>query len=107
MIHASGFPGTQEGTQIPMRILKIIDAIPEELEQKPENYVAIINQIDSIVKDQTKFENVYHINELVISAIYYIPEFNSFKEIHSHTVWHLSDMRQKKIRRECSLCNIN
>ncbi len=104
--HASGFPETQEGIpiQIPMRIMKILDAIT--LEQKAANYVSVINQIDSIVKQQTKFINVYNINHLVIESLYYIPEFNSFKEIHDPTVWHLSDMREKKSR-ECSLCNIN
>jgi hypothetical protein len=101
--HASGFNETPEGVQIPMRIMKILDELT--LEQKPCNYVAIVNEIDSIVQKNWNFGNVYHVNQITVECLYYMPCFKSFKEIHSSTVWTLSDMREKKMR-ECSVCAV-
>jgi predicted nucleotidyltransferase len=101
--HQSGFNETLEGQQIPMRIMKILDSLT--LEQKPENYITIINEISSIIEEMYQFQNVYHINQLTTECLYYIKCFNFFKEIHGSTVWTLSDMREKK-KRDCSICAI-
>lgn len=102
--HQSGFNETREGVQIPMRIMKILDTIT--LVKKPENYIAIINEIDTIVQKSYNFGNVYHINQITTECLYYIECFNFFKEIHGSTVWTLSDMREKKKRNECSICAV-
>ena len=97
-MHASGFtsdPIQIEGLKTPpMRISRIIDAILTD--QKATNYIAIIHEICQIIKEQTSFENVYHINLLCHEVLLYIPEYDFLREIHEATIWHLSDIAAKK-----------
>jgi len=104
--HASGFSDEGQPHQkrnIPMRIMKILDALT--LEQKTTNYIPIIKEIRAIVTKDYQFSNVYHVNSLTVECLYYIEDFNKLSEIHDSSVWAISDMEAKK--RNCFICVID
>lgn len=102
LAHASGF--STEGQQIPMRIMRIIDSIT--LDKKPQNYVAMINHITEIIEHQYRFVNFYHTEQVCHEVLLYLPEYNNFKEIHSSSIWALLEIREKKNRYDCEMCEI-
>ena len=101
LAHASGF--STEGQPIPMRIMRIIDAIT--LPKEAQNYVAMINHITHIIEHQYRFVNFYHTEQVCHEVLLYLPEYNNFKEIHSSSIWALLEIREKK-RRGCEMCEI-
>ena len=103
LVHASGY--SAEGSSVPMRIMRIIDAIT--LEKKLQNYVAMINHITEIIQHQYRFVNFYHTEQVCHETLLYLPEYNAFKEIHASSIWALLEIREKHKRSGCEMCQIN
>lgn len=102
--HASGFESQLEGIPTPpMRVSLILDSL--EITQSPANYVAVIEEIRTVVRDKHNFVNIYHVNELTLETLLYLPQYKNFQQIHESTIWFLSDKEQKN-QRECSVCGI-
>jgi hypothetical protein len=99
MQHASGFPNTLEGQQTPMRVMRILDGI--KTQKKSSNFLIIIQEMSGVIRKEQSTINIWHENELILQTLYYIPAFSDFKEIFIPTIWHLSDLRQKKEREKC------
>lgn len=103
-MHASGFKTQTEGLPTPpMRISRILDAL--QTDKQAVNYVAVVGEIRTIIHEQYRFSNVYHVNELALETLLYLPQYNNFRQIHEPTIWYLSDQEQKT-QRECSGCGI-
>ena len=96
--HASGFNDTCiEGSKTPpIHIQHILNEI--NLKYEIGNYIAVIKEIDRIIKKRYGFKNIYHANQLVVETLYYIKEFDDYKLNHENHVWNISDVSNKKRR---------
>lgn len=90
---SSGFEQTEGRPNPPMRVSRILDAIT--IHKQAGNYIAIIDEVTGLVKKQTKFINIYHINDLVIETLLYIDALNNFKDIHETTVYYINDKKNR------------